>query len=125
MISELLRGLPFRFYTASSIDALIHAMESYVSPKAGAYTQLYSRAAIEIIIDVFDKIARHGEEYRFQRFGDMLVASNYARIAFGNTGVGAVHARRRRRVGGRRAGRVGGTAGLAAAAGPAGPAGSQ
>ena len=38
------------------------------------------------------KIARHGEEYRFQRFGDMLVASNYAGIAFGNAGVGAVHA---------------------------------
>ena len=92
LIPELLRGLPFRFYAASSIDALIHAMESYVSPKAGAYTQLYSKAAIEIIIDVFDKIARHGEEYRFQRFGDMLVASNYAGIAFGNAGVGAVHA---------------------------------
>ena len=38
LIPELLRGLPFRFYAASSIDALIHAMESYVSPKAGAYT---------------------------------------------------------------------------------------
>ena len=92
LIPELLRGLPFRFYAASSIDALIHAMESYVSPEAGAYTQLYSKAAIEIIIDVFDKIAHHGEEYRFQRFGDMLVASNYAGIAFGNAGVGAVHA---------------------------------
>ena len=44
------------------------------------------------IIDVFKGIAREGEEYRKQRFEDMLVASNIAGIAFGNAGVGAVHA---------------------------------
>ncbi len=92
LIPELLKGLPFRFYAASSIDALIHATEAYVSPKANAYTRLYSRAAIEIIIDVFSKIAQYGTEYRFERLGDMLIASNYAGIAFGNAGVGAVHA---------------------------------
>lgn len=92
LVPELLRGLPYRFYVASAIDALIHAMESYVSPKANAYTQLYSQAAIEIIIEVFQRIARHGPEYRFERFGDMLTASNFAGIAFGNAGVGAVHA---------------------------------
>ncbi|KGN77526.1 4-hydroxybutyrate dehydrogenase [Porphyromonadaceae bacterium COT-184 OH4590] len=92
IIPELLRGLPFRFYAASAIDALIHAMESYLSPKANCYTQLFSRAAIELIIDVFGKIATQGQDYRFERLGDMLIASNYAGIAFGNAGVGAVHA---------------------------------
>lgn len=92
LVPELLRGLPYRFYVASAIDALIHAMESYVSPKANPFTQIYSRSAIEIIVDVFSMIARHGEEYRFERFGDMLMASCYAGIAFGNAGVGAVHA---------------------------------
>ena len=43
-------------------------------------------------IDVFQGIAANGPEYRFERLGDMLMASNYAGIAFGNTGVGAVHA---------------------------------
>lgn len=92
LVPELLRGLPFRFYVASAIDALIHAMESYVSPKAGPYTQIFSSAAIEIIIDVFKKIASEGADYRFERLGDMMIASNYAGIAFGNAGVGAVHA---------------------------------
>ncbi len=92
LVPELLRGLPYRFYVASSIDALIHAMESYVSPKANPYTQTFSRVAIEIIVNVFLNIAKNGAEYRFGRLGDMLMASNYAGIAFGNAGVGAVHA---------------------------------
>ncbi len=35
---------------------------------------------------------RLGPEYRLERLKEMLIASNYAGIAFGNTGVGAVHA---------------------------------
>lgn len=92
LIPELLQGLPYRFYVASSIDALIHGMESYLSPKANPYTQLYSSAAIKSIIDVFSMIAKQGESSRFECLGDMLMASNYAGIAFGNAGVGAVHA---------------------------------
>ena len=41
---------------------------------------------------MFQGSAANGPEYRFERLGDMLMASNYAGIAFGNTGVGAVHA---------------------------------
>ena len=92
IIPELLTGLPFKFYVYSSIDALIHATESFVSPKANIYTQIFSRSAIATIIDVFKGIAREGEEYRKKRFEDMLIASNIAGIAFGNAGVGAVHA---------------------------------
>lgn len=92
LVPELLRGLPFKFYACSAIDALVHAAESWVSPKSNPYTRLYCRAAIEIIIDVFRGIAANGPDYRFERLGDMLMAANYAGIAFGNTGVGAVHA---------------------------------
>lgn len=92
LVAELVKGLPFKFYACSAIDALIHAVESYVSPKSNPYTQLYCKAAIEIILDVFRGIAEKGEAYRFERLDDMLMASNFAGIAFGNTGVGAVHA---------------------------------
>ena len=57
LVPELLKGLPFKFYACSAIDALVHATESYVSPKSNPYTRLYCRAAIEIIIDVFQGIA--------------------------------------------------------------------
>ena len=92
IIPELLRGLPYKFYVFSAIDALIHAIESYVSPKSNIYTQIYSKAAIEIILKVFKAIVEKGPEYRFEQMEEMLVASNFAGIAFGNTGVGAVHA---------------------------------
>lgn len=92
LIPELLKGLPYKFYICSSIDALVHAMESYLSPKSNPYTRIYCKAAIETILDVFMQLAEKGENYRFERFEDMLMASNYAGIAFGNTGVGAVHA---------------------------------
>ncbi len=92
LIPEFLKGLPFKFYACSAIDALIHATESYVSPKANIYTKLYSAQAICMIIEIFQEIAEKGEESRFERLEEMLVASNFAGIAFGNAGVGAVHA---------------------------------
>lgn len=92
LIPSLLEGLPYKYYVYSSIDALIHAVESHVSPKANAYTKLFSEKAIEIIIDIYLNIVDKGEAYRFQRLDDMAIASNYAGIAFGNAGVGAVHA---------------------------------
>ena len=92
IIPELLRGLPFNFYVYSAIDAFIHAVESYVAPRSNAYTRTYASAAVKLILDVFTGIAAAGPDYRFERLEDMLVASNFAGIAFGNTGVGAVHA---------------------------------
>lgn len=92
LIPELLSTLPMRFYAASAIDALIHAVEAYVSPKANPYTQLFSREAIRIAVDIFRNIVEKGEAYRLERLEDMLMASNFAGIAFGNAGVGAVHA---------------------------------
>ncbi|MDR1274322.1 MAG: 4-hydroxybutyrate dehydrogenase [Odoribacteraceae bacterium] len=92
LIPELLAGLPFPFYLYSAIDALVHATESYVSPGSNPYTRLFCKEAILTITDVFLKLAERGQEYRLERLDDMLVASNHAGIAFGNTGVGAVHA---------------------------------
>lgn len=92
LIPELLKGLPFKFYVYSAIDALIHAAESYVSPKATEHSRLFSEAAIHTILEVFGGIVERGEDYRFERLEDMLVAANMAGIAFGNAGCGPVHA---------------------------------
>lgn len=92
LIPNLLKGLPYKFYIYSSIDALIHAIESFVSPKSNSYTKLFSMKAIEMIFEIYLNIIEKGEDYRFEKLEEMAVASNYAGIAFGNTGVGAVHA---------------------------------
>ena len=41
LIPQLLEGLPFKVFAASSIDALVHAVESALSPKATPYTKLF------------------------------------------------------------------------------------
>lgn len=92
LIPSLMKGLPYSFYLYSSVDALIHAVESYVSPKANPYTKMFSIQAIEMILEVYGELIQHGEAHRFERFEKMAIASNFAGIAFGTAGVGAVHA---------------------------------
>lgn len=92
MIPELLEDLPFKFFATSSIDALIHAIESSVSPKATSYTEMFSYKAMKMILEGYKEIAKNGPEARIPLLKEFLLASNYAGIAFGNAGCGAVHA---------------------------------
>lgn len=92
LIPELLTSLPFKPYAFSAIDALIHATESFLSPKATPYSRLFSVEAIRLILPIFKGIAEQGPDYRLGQLEPMLRASNYAGIAFGNAGCAAVHA---------------------------------
>lgn len=92
LIPELLNNLPFRFFATSSIDALIHAIESFLSPKANAFTEMYSKEAIRFILTGYQKIVSDGEDARNPLMKSFLLASTYAGIAFGNAGCAAVHA---------------------------------
>lgn len=95
LIPESLQGLPDKVFATSSVDALIHAVESFLSPKASPFTEMYSVKAIEMIMSAYKKIIERGgnsAENRKDLLKDFLIASNYAGIAFGNAGCGAVHA---------------------------------
>ncbi|MDR3294278.1 MAG: 4-hydroxybutyrate dehydrogenase [Clostridiales Family XIII bacterium] len=92
LIPETMNGLPYKFFITSSVDALIHAVESYLSPKASPFTEIYSIHAIEMIMRGYRQIVDKGEEERFAHMKDFVLASNYAGIAFGNAGCAAVHA---------------------------------
>ena len=92
LVPELLSGLPFRFFATSSIDALIHAVESSLSPKGNEMTRMFGYKAIEMILTGYKKIAAEGPDARIPLLDDFLTASNYAGIAFGNAGCAAVHA---------------------------------
>ena len=92
LIPELLEEMPYEVFATSAIDALIHAAESYLSPKASPYTELFSLEAIRLIISGFTKVLEEGEPARMALLPDFLTASNMAGIAFANAGTGAVHA---------------------------------
>lgn len=92
LVPETVKGLPYKFFVTSSVDALIHAIESYLSPKATPFTEMYSLQAIKMIMDGYKEIVAKGENERFKFLKDFVLASNYAGIAFGNAGCAAVHA---------------------------------
>lgn len=92
LIPELLKGLPFKFFATSSIDALIHAFESILSPKATDSTKLFGYRAIDLIINGYKQIAQNGPEKRLDLLDKFLTASMYAGVSFGNAGCAAVHA---------------------------------
>lgn len=92
LVPEILKELPYSNYLFSSVDALIHAVESYVSPKANSFTRTLAMESASMILDIYGQLLEHGESIRHEHDKDMLLASTMAGIAFGNAGVGAVHA---------------------------------
>jgi len=92
LVPELLKGLPYKFFAFSAIDALIHAIESYLAPTSNPFTEMFAVKAIVNIISTFQDINKYGPKTVAHNVGQVLISSTWAGIAFGNTGVGAVHA---------------------------------
>ena len=92
LVPEFLEGLPDYVFATSSIDALIHAIESSLSPKGTVYTRMFGYKAIEMILNGYKVIRDEGMAARKPLLSDFMIASNYAGIAFGNAGCAAVHA---------------------------------
>lgn len=92
LIPELIEKLPFSVFATSSIDALVHACESYLSPKATPISQNFSVQAIRMLLEGYQHIVTQGEQSRQELLESFLLASTYAGVAFGNAGCAAVHA---------------------------------
>ena len=65
LIPELLAGLPMKYFATSSIDALIHSIESFTSPKGNDFTRMFSLNAMDMILKGYREIAKNGEESLF------------------------------------------------------------
>lgn len=91
LVGEFIESLPYKVFATSSLDALIHAVESFLSPKATVYSQLFSAEAIRMIIEGYMHTTNNGGS--IAGYGNhFLRAANYAGIAFQNAGCGTVHA---------------------------------
>ena len=93
LIPSLLKTLPFKPFAASAIDALIHAVESFLSPtRATRTSELFGVKAMELIIEGFRRIGEEGPDIRFGYLDEFLTASCYAGLAFLQAGCATVHA---------------------------------
>lgn len=90
LIGELLQTLPFKTFALTSIDALAHAIESLLSPKASAYTDMFASTAITGIAQNFLEVRK--SHYLPKDLQKSLICANMAGIAFSIAGCATMHA---------------------------------
>ena len=87
--AEIMKGMPPGITAATGMDALTHAVESYLSKASTEATEIQARAAIRLIFKYLTAAYRDGGDMAAR--DGMAVASFYAGAAFGKTSVGYVH----------------------------------
>ncbi|WP_110654346.1 iron-containing alcohol dehydrogenase [Salinicola halimionae] len=92
LIDELLSKIPYQIFATSSADALVHALEIYLAPKANAYTDVFCLAATRSLLQGYMRIVEFGPSVIQEDAKAYLAASNMAGIALANVLAGGVHA---------------------------------
>ena len=86
---ELTLDCPPEITASSGADALVQAIESYVSKKSHPLADIYALEAIFLIAPNLRRVFEHGDDYAAR--SEMLLGSFFAGIAFSNVGLGLVH----------------------------------
>lgn len=87
---ELTLSCPRSVTAASGVDALVHAVEAYLSNFATPITDALAVKAMGLIVSALPKAFANPQHLQARE--DMATGSLLAGLAFGNAGVGAVHA---------------------------------
>ena len=87
--AEIMKGMPPGITAATGMDALTHAVESYLSKASTESTELQAKAAVRLIFKYL--VAAYQDGGNMEARDGMAVASFYAGAAFGKTSVGYVH----------------------------------
>lgn len=87
---ELTLSLPSAITATTGMDALTHALESYVNTATQPISEAMSEQAMVLIAKSLRTAVNDGSNLEAR--GDMLLASTIAAMAFNNTRLGVVHA---------------------------------
>ncbi len=87
---ELMVGLPPQVTAATGMDALTHAIESYLSRWANAHTDRMALAAVGLVYGNLRRACRQGDDLAARE--QMSLAATYGGLAFTRASVGYVHA---------------------------------
>lgn len=88
--SELTVGLPPAITAATGIDALTHAIESFLSKNASIPSNIHALKAMELIVENLEETVKNGANIEARE--NMMLGSLLAGIAFNQAGLGLVHA---------------------------------
>ncbi len=86
----LMTGVPPAITAATGMDALTHAVESFVSKASNPQTETYAKNAVRLIFANLPAAYANGQDLAARKA--MALASYYAGLAFTRTSVGYVHA---------------------------------
>ena len=87
---ELITTVPQKTAAACGIDAMVHALEAYISLAASPFSEMFSLKALELI---GNSIRDYVEDRKnISAAEDMLIGSLFAGIAFSHARLGDVHA---------------------------------
>ena len=86
----MMLGLPASVTAATGMDALTHAIESFISVNATPDTDAYGLAATRLIMENLETAVKDGKNLEARQ--NMAMASYYAGLAFTKASVGYVHA---------------------------------
>lgn len=87
--SDFTKTVPPKVTAATGVDALCHALESYVSVKANEVTQLFSLEAMKKILNTLSQAYENSDDTEARE--QMSLASTEAGIAFSNASVTLIH----------------------------------
>lgn len=87
--TDIMAKLPLRMTAATAMDALTHAIESYLTPHAFSFSEMLSLKAIELILDNFEKILEDPSDLEVRK--QLAIAQFLAGMSFTNVGLGIVH----------------------------------
>jgi alcohol dehydrogenase len=87
---ELTVTMPASVTAVTGIDAISHAVETYVTTKRNTVSQLFSRRAWSLLAKSFPRVLEDPSDLEAR--GGMLVGSHFAGAAIENSMLGATHA---------------------------------
>jgi len=86
---ELTLGLPPKATAATGMDAMIHAVESYLSIRNNPYSDGIALQTIEMVMKNLPTAYKDGSNLEAR--ANMLLASHIVGVGFSHTGLGLVH----------------------------------
>jgi alcohol dehydrogenase len=86
---ELTVGLPAGATAATGMDALTHALESYLSVRANPYSDGIALQVISTVAAYLPRAVTNGADLEAR--AELLLASHVAGVGFSHTGLGLVH----------------------------------